>query len=78
MSTAHREEFEYLAKCLGLSTEEIVYASWKTVPGSSRVGEGQQSHRSPRSRQGCQDPHAAAPAAKLGPWGEIFKAREII
>ncbi|XP_010138243.1 PREDICTED: alpha-1-acid glycoprotein 8-like, partial [Buceros rhinoceros silvestris] len=30
MSTTHRAEFEHLAKCLGLSTEEIVYASWKT------------------------------------------------
>ncbi|XP_009486405.1 alpha-1-acid glycoprotein-like [Pelecanus crispus] len=29
-STAHREEFEHHAKCLGLSKEEIVYAPWKT------------------------------------------------
>ncbi|KAM9271271.1 alpha-1-acid glycoprotein-like [Morus bassanus] len=30
VSTAHREEFEHHAKCLGLSEEEIVYAPWKT------------------------------------------------
>ncbi|XP_009632803.1 alpha-1-acid glycoprotein-like [Egretta garzetta] len=30
VSTAHREEFEHQAKCLGLSEEEIVYAPWKT------------------------------------------------
>ncbi|XP_032868004.2 alpha-1-acid glycoprotein-like [Tyto alba] len=29
MSTAHREEFENQAKCLGLSEEKIVYAPWK-------------------------------------------------
>ncbi|XP_009576742.1 PREDICTED: alpha-1-acid glycoprotein 8-like, partial [Fulmarus glacialis] len=30
VSTAHREEFERHAKCLGLNGEEIVYAPWKT------------------------------------------------
>ncbi|XP_009317756.1 PREDICTED: alpha-1-acid glycoprotein 1 [Pygoscelis adeliae] len=30
VSTAHREEFEHHAKCLGLSKEEMVYAPWKT------------------------------------------------
>ncbi|XP_075026507.1 alpha-1-acid glycoprotein 1-like [Calonectris borealis] len=30
VSTAHREEFERHAKCLGLSEEETVYAPWKT------------------------------------------------
>ncbi|XP_009474484.1 PREDICTED: alpha-1-acid glycoprotein-like [Nipponia nippon] len=30
VSTAHQEEFEHHAKCLGLSEEEIVYAPWKT------------------------------------------------
>ncbi|KAM6117403.1 alpha-1-acid glycoprotein 1-like [Phoenicopterus ruber ruber] len=32
VSTAHREEFERHAKCLGLSEEEIVYAPWQTEP----------------------------------------------
>ncbi|XP_068270335.1 alpha-1-acid glycoprotein-like [Nyctibius grandis] len=30
VSTAHREEFEHHAKCLGLGEEEILYAPWKT------------------------------------------------
>ncbi|XP_059685017.1 alpha-1-acid glycoprotein-like [Gavia stellata] len=30
VSTAHWEEFEHHATCLGLSEEEIVYAPWKT------------------------------------------------
>ncbi|KAM6316028.1 alpha-1-acid glycoprotein-like [Podargus strigoides] len=30
VSTAHREELEHHTECLGLSTEEIVYAPWKT------------------------------------------------
>ncbi|XP_076211745.1 alpha-1-acid glycoprotein 1-like [Aptenodytes patagonicus] len=40
VSTAHREEFEHHAKCLGLSKEEMVYTPWRTELCQAKEIEG--------------------------------------
>ncbi|XP_009502892.2 alpha-1-acid glycoprotein-like isoform X1 [Phalacrocorax carbo] len=80
VSTAHREEFERQAKCLGLSEEGIVYAPWKTElcqvkeiekgnhPCTDRMAAVTASPPPGTHQPGSRGPHREDPSRCQCPW----------